>query len=76
MRDKEVENRLKMLEKQISVNGDELGALKREERAAIDALRLEVETLRRCLFRVCPDLEECFSAIRAETAQEVDPERL
>jgi hypothetical protein len=76
MIDKEVKNQLKMLQKQIALNGDELGALKREQRAAMDALRLDVETLRRCLFRLYPELKECFSAIRMETAQEVDPERL
>jgi hypothetical protein len=76
MIDKEVKNQLKMLQKQIALNGDELGVLKREQRAAMDALHLDVETLRRCLFRLYPELKECFSAIRAETAQEVDPERL
>lgn len=76
MIDKEVKNQLKMLQKQIALNGDELGVLKREQRAAMDALRLDVETLRRCLFRLYPELKECFSAIRMETAQEVDPEKL
>ena len=76
MIDKEVKNQLKMLQKQIALNGDELAVLKREQRAAMDALHLDVETLRRCLFRPYPELKECFSAIRAETAQEVDPERL
>lgn len=76
MIDKEVQKQFKMLEKQIALSGDELSALKREQRATIDALRLDVETLRRCLFRLCPDLEECFSDIRTETLQEVDPERL
>jgi len=76
MIDKEVKNQLKMLQKEIALNGDELGALKREQRAATDALRLDLETLRRCLFRLYPELKELFSAIQAETAQEVDPERL
>ena len=76
MIDKEVKNQLKMLQKEIALNGDDLGALKREQRAAMDALRLDLEILRRCLFHLYPELKECLSAIRAETAQEVDPERL
>lgn len=76
MKDKEVESQLKMLQKQIALNGEDLQALKREQRAAVDSLRLEMETLRRCIFRLCPELEECFSAIRADTAQQVDPEKL
>ena len=42
----------------------------------MNALRLEVEALRRCLEHLHPDSEECFAAVRAEVLQEVNPEAL
>ncbi|MBE9580682.1 MAG: hypothetical protein IMF18_03580 [Proteobacteria bacterium] len=76
MKERDVEKQFKILEQEIGLNGEQLEALRRDQRAAIDALRLEVETLRRCLVRLFPDSDECFAAVRAEVAQEVDPEAL
>lgn len=76
MREGAVERQLKMLEQEIALNGEALEALRRDQRAVVDALRLEVETLRRCLERLHPDFEECLAAVRAEVVQEIDPEAL
>ncbi len=51
-------------------------ALRRDQRAGLDELRLEVEALRQCLVRLHPDFEECFAAVRATVMQETDPEAL
>ena len=48
--------------------------LKRDQRAAIAALRLEVEVLKRCLVQVHPELAAQFEAIRATLIREFDPE--
>ena len=76
MREGAVERQLKMLEQEIALNGEALEALRRDQRAVVDALRLEVETLRRCLERLHPDFEECLAAVRAEVVQEIDLEAL
>ena len=76
MREGEVEKQLKMLEQEIALNGEVLEALRRDQRGAMDALRLEVEVLRRCLERLHPDFKESFAALRAEATHEIDPEAL
>ena len=76
MKERDIEKKFGMLQQEITLNGDILEAAKREQRAALDALRLEVETLRRCLRRFHPDSEACFEELRAETTQTVDPEAL
>ena len=76
MRDGAIEKQFKVLQQEIALNGEELEALSRDQRAAMGSFRLEVETLRRCLERLHPDFGECFAAVRAEVAQEVDPEAL
>jgi predicted nucleic acid-binding Zn-ribbon protein len=76
MKEREVEKQLKALQQEIALAGEEVEALRRNQRAGLDALRLEVEALRRCLVRVHPDLEGCFAAVRAEVMQQTDPEAL
>lgn len=76
MREREVEKQFKILQQQIALSVEEVEALRRDQRAATDALRLELETLRRCLERLHPDFEECFAAVRATVMHETDPEAL
>ena len=76
MKEKEIEKQLNILQKEIAVNGEELEALRRNQRAVMDALRLEVEILRRCLIRLYPDFEKCLATLQDEVAQEIDPEAL
>lgn len=73
----EVEKELKALQQEIALSGEEVEALRRDQRAGLlDELRLEVEALRQCLVRLHPDFEECFAAVRATVMQETDPEAL
>ena len=76
MKEREVEKQLKALQQEIAVAGEEVEALRRDQRAGVDELRLELEALRRCLIRLHPDLEGCYAAVRAEVMQETDPEAL
>ena len=65
---------LRLLQQEIVLAGEAVETLKREQRAAIDALRLEVEMLKRCLVQVHPELAAQFEAIRATLIREFDPE--
>jgi len=67
---------LRLLQQEIVLAGEAVETLKREQRAAIDALRLEVEMLKRCLVQVHPELAAQFEAIRATLIREFDPEAL
>jgi hypothetical protein len=65
---------LRLLQQEIMLAGEAVETLKRDQRAAMDALRLEVEVLKRCLFQVHPELVGQFEAIRATLLREFDPE--
>ena len=67
---------LRLLQQEIVLAGEAIETLKRDQRAAIDALRLEVEVLKRCLLQVHPELAAQFEAIRATLIREFDPEAL
>ena len=64
----------RLLQQEIVLAGEAVETLKRDQRAAIDALRLEVEVLKRCLIQVHPELAAQFAAIRATLIREFDPE--
>jgi hypothetical protein len=64
----------RFLQQEIVLAGEAVETLKRDQRAAIDALRLEVEVLKRCLCQVHPELAAQFEAIRATLIREFDPE--
>ena len=64
----------RLLQQEIVLAGEAVETLKRDQRAAIDALRLEVEVLKRCLCQVHPELATQFEAIRATLIREFDPE--
>jgi hypothetical protein len=69
-----MEERLRLLEREIGLAGEAIDTLSRDHRATIDALRLEIEVLRRCLIYVQPELAEQYDTVRAELIQQVDPE--
>ena len=64
----------RLLQQEIVLAGDAVETLKRDQRAAIAALRLEVEVLKRCLCQVHPELAAQFEAIRTTLTHEFDPE--
>jgi hypothetical protein len=65
---------LHLLQQEVVTAGEALEALRRDHRAEIDAVRLELEVLRRCLYLIHPELAARFAAIRAEVVQQTDPE--
>lgn len=74
MNESQVEERFHLLEQEITLTGDAVEALKRDHRAEIDALRLEVEVLRRCLRHLHPDDLSEIDRIRADVVEQVNPE--
>ena len=64
----------RLLQQEIVLAGEAVETLKRDQRAAIAALRLEVEVLKRCVCQVHPELAAQFEAIRTTLTHEFDPE--
>jgi hypothetical protein len=74
MKEAEIDEQFRLLQQAIVLAGEAVETLKRDQRAAIDTLRLEVEVLKRCLCQVHPELAAQFEAIRATLIREFDPE--
>jgi hypothetical protein len=74
MKEAEITEQFRLFQQAIVLAGEAVETLKREQRAAIDALRLELEVLKRCLFQVHPELATQFETMRADLMREFDPE--
>jgi hypothetical protein len=74
MNDTHIDERLRLLQQQMVIVGEAIESLQLETRAAIDAVYLEIEVLRRCLHLVHPDMAESFAAVRTEAIHTTDPE--
>jgi hypothetical protein len=74
MKEAEVDEQFRLFQQAIVLAGEAVETLKREQRAAIDALRLDVEVLKRCICEVHPELAAQFEAMRATLIHEFDPE--
>ena len=64
----------RLLQQEIVLAGEAVETLKRDQRAAIDALRLDVEVLKRCVLQVHPELAAHVETMRATLIREFDPE--
>lgn len=65
---------LRLLQQELTSTGETLDTLKRDHRADLDALRLDIEVLRRCLIMLHPDFAARFDAVRAQVVRDTDPE--
>jgi hypothetical protein len=70
----DMSEQLRLLQQEIALAGESVETLRRDHRAEIDALRIEVEVLRRCLQQVHPELQDRLAAVRADVVQHTDPE--
>lgn len=64
----------RLLQQEIVLAGEAIETLKRDQRATMAALRLEVEVLKCCVCQVHPELAAQFETIRATLLREFDPE--
>lgn len=69
-----VEEQLRLLQQEMALAGEAIDNLRREHRAEIDALHLEIETLRRCLTVLHPQFPGRYDVLREQVLRETDPE--
>ena len=74
MQEAEITEQFRLFQQAIVLAGEAVETLQREQRAAIAALRLEVEVLKRCVFQLHPALATQFETMRADLIREFDPE--
>jgi hypothetical protein len=74
MNEPQIEEQFHLVQQELTLTGEAVETLKRDSRAEIDALRLEVEVLQRCLRHLHPDAQGQIDRIREEVVQEVNPE--
>jgi hypothetical protein len=74
MKEAEIVEQFRLLQQEIVLAGEAVETLKRDQRAEIDALRLDMEVLKRCLFQLHPELAAHFETMRATLIREFDPE--
>jgi hypothetical protein len=74
MNEAESAEQFRFLQQAIVLAGEAVETLKRDQRAAVAALRLDVEVLKRCVCQVHPELAAQFEALRATLIREFDPE--
>ena len=76
MKEAEIAEQFRLLQQEVNLAGEAVETLRRDHRAEIDALRLEIEALQRCLLGLHPELEERLAIVRSEVMQKIDPEAL
>jgi hypothetical protein len=74
MKEAEITEQFRLFQQEIVLAGEAVETLKRDQRAALDALRLEVEVLKRCVCQVHPELAAQWETMRATLIREFDPE--
>jgi hypothetical protein len=74
MKEAESAEQFRLFQQAILLAGEAVETLKRDQRAAIDALRLDVEVLKRCVLQVHPELAAHVETMRATLIREFDPE--
>ena len=76
MSERSLEYRLKEVERELVPTGDDLLDDRRSFQAAIDALKLEVRALWRCLDLLHPQRKAEISALKERVLEDIDPEEL
>lgn len=74
MKDPEIEQRFHLMQKEIEATATLLKDAKVEMAAAIDALKIENEIIKKYLQERHPDFRQTYAKIREEAIQAVDPE--
>ena len=74
MKEAESAEQFRLLQQAIVLAGEAVETLKRDQRAALAALRLDVEVLKRCVFQVHPELAAHVETMRDTLIREFDPE--
>ena len=70
----DLEQRVRLLEKQVESTVALFQQTKLDLVSAVDNLKIEVETLKVFIKRLHPEFEQAYSEIREEVVRQVDPE--
>jgi hypothetical protein len=76
MEEKELRQRFHLLQQEVEAAVSLVEDAKLSCKSAIDALKIEIEILRRFMERHHPDFARRYAELRAEVVQEVNPEWL
>ena len=76
MSEREMEHRLKELERELAATGEDILENRRSFQAAIDTLKLEVRALWLCLDMLHSDQKEKMSVLKESVLKDVNPEQL
>ncbi len=71
-----VGSKVKLLEEELGVLGNDFSALRRDHRTDADTFRLEIETLKLILAQIIPNFSEKYAEIKATSPMNVNIERL
>ncbi len=73
MKEAETTEPFRLLQQEIVLAGEAIETLKLDQRAEVDALRLDVAVLQRCLLQLHPEFAAHFETVRAELRRAIDP---
>jgi hypothetical protein len=74
MKEIEIDKKLRLLEKEILCAGDETAKIKLDLQAAIDALTIDVETLKVLVQQALPVSKEEYRKVRESVIRKINPE--
>jgi hypothetical protein len=74
MEERDIQQRFHLLQQEVESAVSLIGDAKINSTAAIDALKIEVEVLRRFMERYHPDFAPRYAELRAQVIQEMNPE--
>ncbi len=74
MKELEVEEKLRLLEKEIRILGEDADKAKLDLEEAVDSLKLEIESLKLAMKESVPDFQKKFQSARNIVLRDIDPE--
>jgi hypothetical protein len=72
----EIEERVRLLEKEVNLIGDDIERLRLDLEETVDKLKLEIQAIKMTLRELLPGFEKRHSTIRESVIREIDPEDL
>ena len=69
-----VGSKVKLLEEELGVLGNDFSTLRRDHRTDADTFRLEIETLKLILAQVVPNFSERYAEMKEKARLEIIPE--
>jgi hypothetical protein len=74
MKELEIEEKLKLLQKEINLLGEDADKAKLDLKEAVGSLKIEIESLKIILKELIPDFQNKFRNVKNTVLKEIDPE--